>query len=407
MARRPLLENRTARRTLKARKKPYVAARLARGITLRYRRNKGAGTWDVKVADRGGAWTKAIGTADDHEPADGVHVLDYFQAADKARKLARGTNADSDRPLTVAVAIDAYEQDLVARNGDVANAMRVRKHLKNAPSLSAKPVALLGAADLSRFRDALLADGNLQRSSVRRTCRAFAAALALAARRDHRIRNQTAWQVGLAGIKDTFGTRNAQVLSDPQVHGLIGSAYAESEPFGLLVEGLAVTGARFSQLARLNVADLQADNGAPRLLMPASRKGRGQRKITHHPVPITAALAAKLKRAANNRPPDSPLLTRSDGERWQTNDHWKPFQQAAARAGLSGHSAYCLRHTAIVRSLLANVPLRLCAAIFDTSASQIEATYSAYIADHADDIARRGLLAAPAANVVALSSRKS
>ena len=40
---------------------------------------------------------KAIGLADDHEAADGVHVLDFFQAADKARKLARGSEAEAGR----------------------------------------------------------------------------------------------------------------------------------------------------------------------------------------------------------------------------------------------------------------------------------------------------------------------
>lgn len=410
MARRPPLENRTARRALAPRKKPYVAARLARGIVLRYRRNKAsAGTWDVKVAIAGGGWTKAIGSADDHEAADGVHVLDYFQAADKARRMARGSDADAGAPITVTAAVDQYERDLAARGGDTGNARRIRGHIS--ASLGGKPVGLLTVAELARWRDGLLAGGTLERSSVRRICRSFAAALSLAAKRDPRIKNEGAWRHGLGGIADTFGTRNAQVLSDPQVHSLIAAAYAESAELGLYIEALANTGARPSQVSRLNVADLQ-DGAEPRLLMPCSRKGRGRRAITHKPVPIPPTLAAKLKASAAGRAATAPLLLRADGRRWQSGnlgDHLYGFAKAARAVGVIV-TAYALRHSAIVRALLAGVPARIVAALCDTSITELEKTYSAFIADHADTIARRGLLAPPptADNVVALpAGRKS
>jgi integrase len=156
-----------------------------------------------------------------------------------------------------------------------------------------------------------------------------------------------------------------------------------------------VTGARLSQIARLTVADLQAENGAPRLMMPSSRKGRG-RKDTKRPVPITSELAAKL---ASNRPPESPLLLRADGAVWQSSqdgDHERLYQQAAERAGVTG-TVYALRHSSIVRALLANVPARIVAALHDTSITMLERTYSAFIADFADEISRRGLLAPAAA----------
>ena len=67
---------------------------------------------------------------------------------------------------------------------------------------------------------------------------------------------------------------------------------------------------------------------------------------------------------------------------------------------------YSLRHSAIVRELLANVPARVVAAGHDTSIAMLERTYSKHISDHADALSRRALLdpAAPAAgaNVVPL-----
>ena len=56
------------------------------------------------------------------------------------------------------------------------------------------------------------------------------------------------------------------------VRQIIAEAYKHSAEFGLLVELAAVTGARYSQIARLNVADLQADGLEPRLMMPPSRR---------------------------------------------------------------------------------------------------------------------------------------
>src|SRR5262245_649131 len=141
MARRPRsskLETRTARLKLTVRKKPHAFTTIAPGIALAYRRNQGAGTWVVRVADgHGGNWTKGFAIADDHEDAHGETVLDFWQAQDKARTLARGS-VDDGRPCTVAEALDAYAADLKARGGLVANAQRVRYHLP--PALAAKAI---------------------------------------------------------------------------------------------------------------------------------------------------------------------------------------------------------------------------------------------------------------------------
>jgi hypothetical protein len=71
---------------------------------------------------------------------------------------------------------------------------------------------------------------------------------------------------------------------------------------------------------------------------------------------------------------------------------------------------YALRHSSIVRMLLANIPIRLVASLHNTSVAMIEKHYSRYIVEHSDDISRKALLqheelqAALADNVVALAS---
>jgi len=69
-----------------------------------------------------------------------------------------------------------------------------------------------------------------------------------------------------------------------------------------------------------------------------------------------------------------------------------------------------LRHSSIVRQLVANTPIRVVAAMHDTSVKMIERTYSRHIAEHTDALARRALLdtsQAATANVVALPGRRS
>ena len=120
--------------------------------------------------------------------------------------------------------------------------------------------------------------------------------------------------------------------------------------------------------------------------------GKGRTSI-RRPVPITLALARKLERAVAGRPSDAPLLTRPDGSAWNPNsmELVRLFAQVAERLGIE-QTAYCLRHSSIVRSLIAGTPTRVVAALHDTSTVQLERVYSAFIADHADTVARRGLI---------------
>jgi len=400
------LETRTARLKLRVRKKPHDFTTIAPGIALAYRRNQGAGTWVVRVADgHGGNWTKGFAVADDHEDANGSSVLDFWQAQDKARTLARG-NIDDGRPCTVTEALDAYAADLKARGGLVANAFRVRHHLPSA--LASKAVALLTSRELQRLRDELA--HKIKPASVNRIFRGLKAALNLAAKHDPRITNVNAWKVGLVALPDSHRARNT-ILSDDEVRALIAAACAEDPALGILVEVGAVTGARPSQLARLEVGDLQVDRAdGPRLLMPSSRKGRGHKRIERHPIPIPASVAARLRQAAGDREASAPLLPKANGHPWGHTDHYRPFQRAVVRAGLDPSvTFYALRHSNIVRALMAGVPVRLVAVAHDTSIPMIERSYSRYIGDHADAVLRRAQLdtTTPAGgNVVTLPGRR-
>ena len=172
------LESRTARLKLAVRRKPYNGPALARGVLLLYRRNKGNGSWVLKASNgHGKYWTKAIAEADDHDESNGKTILTFFEAQDQAKKLARGEDGNTGTaPITVDSALKDYWRDLIARNANPYNADWPRLHLTSV--LVSKPVALLTATELKKWRDGLL--GAMAPSTINRLSRCLCAALELA-----------------------------------------------------------------------------------------------------------------------------------------------------------------------------------------------------------------------------------
>jgi integrase len=417
------LETRSSRLKLPVSTKP-IFVRLRPGIGLGYRRNKTAGNWVLRRADgRRGNTTRTFALADDYSPADGIAILDYWQAQDRAVALAQEPPAGEAEPaaaptapLTVARAIRRYAVELAVRGGERSNATRLMRHLGMIAETAAADDALGGLAGtlvaeltsetLRQWRNQLA--GIRKAATVNRVATVFKAALNLAADH-HQSLGRRAWEVGLEPIPDAEEPRNC-ILTEPDIRRIVDEAYRESPEFGLLVEVSAVTGARFSQLTRLRPEHLQSERADPRLMMPSSKKGKGN-KVPYRPVPIPPPLAARLRGLAEGRTASLPQLVKPDGTRWRKSDHSRPFARCVRRAGLAADvTLYALRHSNIVRHLLAGTPVRVVAVNHDTSIRMIEQTYSRFITDHADAHARMALLdlsAAPKGEVVRMAGAKT
>lgn len=165
------------------------------------------------------------------------------------------------------------------------------------------------------------------------------AALALAARNDKRITNE-AWKNGLKKLPDSEVARNV-ILPDQTVAALVSGSYEEDCKFGLLIDVLAETGARESQMRQQSAG-----------------------------------------RSAN-----APLFHKM----WGLATLLRPVVE---RLGLGPEvTPYALRHSSIVRQLLKGVPTRVVAAHHDTSVAMIEKNYSRYIiGDPSDALTRATLL---------------
>jgi integrase len=381
------LESATARLRLPVDRNP-VWVKVGPGLGLGYRRNATAGTWVARTSDGKSRYhVKAIGAADDYDEADGTNIFSYWQAQDRARRLAGGIIA-AVKPATVGDALSTYIDDLQTRGGDPGNATRLRGHLPKA--LRERQVALLSSAELRRWRDQLAETA--APATVNRIASVLKAVLNLAADRDERIVTRRAWEVGLAGLPNAEQSRNV-ILSEDELRRVLAAAREQSFEFGLLVEVLATSGARISQVAKMQVSDLLGEGSVASLFVPVSKKGKGAKAVRGVEVPISAALAGALRVASQDRPMSAPLLVKPSGSAWQKSDHARLFARAARKAGLADDvSIYSLRHTSITRQLLAGIPVRLVAAVHDTSVQMIERTYSRHIARHGLDLVRANLL---------------
>jgi integrase len=381
-------ESPSARLTLPVQTKPFWL-RIARGIKLGYRRNATGGTWSVEATDgHGKEWIRKFAEADDHDKADGQTILTFWQAQDRAKEIARGqTPGGQGAPVTVERALARYELDLKSAGADPANAKRVRAHLS--PVLAGKCVAVLTAQDLRAFRDGIVDKGG----NPNRTMKGLRAALNAAAKCDSRITNAMAWKLGLESLPEG-NTARRLTLPDRDVRAIIVEARAIGACFGLLVEVLAATGARISQVARLRVSDLQAAKG--RLLMSPSRKGgrrAAARKAPAKALQIPGSLAGLLQGVAGGRADDELLLLSPTGRPWSHDNIEDPFSKAVIAAGLDPSiTSYALRHSSIVRGLVAGLPVSLVASLHDTSDSQIRAHYGRYITDVTDDLVRAAMV---------------
>ena len=361
-------------------KTPYKVL-IAPGIFLCYRRNEGPGTWSVQAG-----WLKRFALADDHEDANNKSVMTFYQAQQHALKMARGSEGDNDKPVSVSQALEAYETDLAARGGSQYNASSVRNHCSSA--LLSKVVMLLTETELRDWRNGMVAKG-LKLSSANRIGKSFKAALALAAKRDKRVTNSAAWKNALKPLKakgSNAPPRDNYYLPDATILAVVRECYVEDADFGALIDVLAGTGVRESQALKLWPDDLQDDAAEePRLMMHCSNKG-GDRDPEQRALPITPKLAQMLRARAIARGPSRPLFDRI----WNMSMR---FRVVLERLDLDlALTPYTLRHSSIIRQIRNNVPLRIIAYVHDTSVQEIERTYARYLSTASDD-ARKGLLA--------------
>ena len=366
------IETATARRRLTPRQKAYYDP-IDRGVSLGYRKGTGkrAGRWRARVYLGGKRYIKkSIGIADDLDTADGHTVLDYYQAAERAREIAKGVIDDERttlRPVTVADAMRDYLDWLREhkKSADVAEII-YKAHIK--PKLGRRTIAALTTpvfrrwhADLAkapariRGKDATRPlDTNdpeamrKRKATANRILTILKAGLNYAFR-DGVVDDDTAWRrVKPFGNVDAPRVRYLNVRESQR---LVNSAAPDLRK---LIRGALLSGARYGELIALRVEDYDAEAGT--IYIRDSKSGKPRH------IPLNDEGQGFFEEATAGRGIDETLFVRADGSPWGKNHQSRPFHEAAAKAKLKDVSFHILRHT--YGSFLAakGVPLQVIAA---------------------------------------------
>jgi integrase len=395
-ARNSSLESRTARARLRIRRTPYFA-KIAKGLRLGYYRGSVAGTWVARCYRGAGVYaTEALGIADDTVEADGVRVLDYWQAQEHARRWGERQRLIAEGMLregtyTVDNAVTDYLAEIQAEKSP--DAVQGAKYVFDAwilPNLGAIHVEKLSTDRINRWRNKLATQPKRVRKKrmalepatretpddedARRARKATAnrvltmlkAALNRAFHAD-RVSSDSAWRK----VRPFKKVDEAVVryLSAAEARRLVRAC---PEDFRKLVQAALLTGCRYSELARLKCSNFNSDSGTL-----AIRLAKG--KLRH--VVLTDEAKACFAGWTKDRGPFENVFLRADGEIWGTSHQKRPLDEASERAGiLPAVNFHILRHTHGSHLAMAGVPMGVIAAQLGHADTRMTEKHYAHLA---------------------------
>jgi len=361
------VDTKAAREKLKVSGKPYYRS-IDPELHLGYRKGKSARRWVARIYLGGGQYrVENIGYADDIADADGDKVLTFWQAQEKARAMKEKPVRTDPAHYTVRQAIADYIESLDGKPTQRSAKLRLAAYVPDA--LADKPVADITVQDLQEWQRSIvkslprahtakgaakqnyravdLSDPEVQRkrkSSANRIMTNLRAALNLAFN-NGKVPSDATWR----RVKAFKGADAARLryLTIAEAKRLINACEPD---FRILVQAALATGARLSELTRLEVQDFNPDSGT--LYIHRSKSGKARHVVlTEEGMELFAGLAAGTTGSA--------LLL---GREWVTNAQAKPMARACERAKIEPPiSFHGLRHTWASLSVMAGLPLMVVA----------------------------------------------
>jgi integrase len=367
-----VLDTREARRRLKIRGKPYYRV-LDRGLHLGYRRLGGgiAGTWVARhYIGKQIYITKKIGMADDVSDANGVEVLDFYQAQTKAREhVAAGRAHGKYGSYTVGTALDEYLEYL-KRERKSADQTRPSVEALIRPKLGDIEVTALTKQMIEDWRNEIVdtpprtrtragmeqnyltrhgADAQrARRATANRQLTVLKAALNRALK-DNKVPSNAAW----ARVEPFKGVGKARVryLTLAEAKRLINACDPD---FRQLVQAALETGCRYGELAALEMHDFNPDSGT--LTVTQSKGGKSRHVV------LTQEGAAFFKQLCAGRPGGAVMLAKANGEPWGRSEQGPLMRQACGRARIGPPiNFHALRHTWASLAVMNGMPLMVVA----------------------------------------------
>jgi integrase len=413
------IETAAARARLKSGRQSHWKALVEGRIHLGYQRWKGdaEGRWVLRRYIGNNKYrSETLGRADDDAPADGARVLNYEQAEAKARAMVDVPTNRVHR-LTVKGALDRYVEYKRSLGQNVYDILsRGRVHIL--PELGDRVVSELSAEVLRRWLATLAAapaqrrprGGELQfrpaprgedeirarRSSANRVLTILKAALNHAYDEGH-VPSRDAWGRKLRPFPGVE-TARVRYLDVEAAQRLINAADPD---FRALVRAALETGARYSELARLEVADFNPDAGT--LAIRRSKSGKGRHVV------LTEEGNASFCLAVSGKADHELIFRTSVGGVWGKSSQWNPMRAACARAKIVPPIGFHqLRHTWASLAVMNGVPLMVVAKnLGHVDTGMVEKHYGHLAPSFIADAIRAGAprFGITATNVAAISLR--
>jgi integrase len=364
------LENRTQRDKLSRRSEPYWVL-MSQGFHLGYYRGRSVTKWVARHRPPGrvGGYNKTtLGEVDDNSDADGVKVLDYRQAQDRAREWLRAVEGGVavKASYTVGDALTEYV-DAFTKKDLVNTKRRIEQFIR--PALGDVRLSRLTAAQVRKFHnDRATTPARIRtkkddeqkvrpldtpearrkrKATANRDLTVLKAALNLALA-NGRIAGDQAWK-SVKPFKDVDGAR-LHYLNDDEVRRLVNACGPEFRP---IVQASLLTGARWGELRSITVADVDLRAGTVRLretkggsARVAYLEGEGLSLFTRHTV---------------GKGSDQLVFTGPDGKRWTDSTQIRRMVDACEAANLPATTFHDLRRTFGARLALAGVPMAVIA----------------------------------------------
>ncbi len=126
--------------------------------------------------------------------------------------------------------------------------------------------------------------------------------------------------------------------------------HASDPEFRALVRAALATGARYSELANLRVADFNPDAGT--VQVRASKSGKGRHIV------LTEEGIRQFDGLCAGRTAIGWILLKGDGSKWLKSHQTRPMREACVRAGITPLASFhALRHTYASLSIMGGAPL--------------------------------------------------
>ncbi|MCC8363267.1 site-specific integrase [Lysobacter sp. A6] len=405
------LRSPTARESLPAQAEPYWL-QLSPGRFLGYQRaqRRTSSSWRVRVLV-GGKYHKArLATADDVAKGDGIHILSFKEAVDRAHTHAVVARPDTNAAVRYPrhagggasvndIVADYHQHRATTPGGRSGRPMgeSARKtsesswRLHAGQSIGLIPVEALTPADVRRWHAGIASSPPVNRGkalpfdpadpeqvrarqeTANRVLTIVKAALNLAweqERLPHSILRD--WWNAVQKFQTSDDTP-PRMLDEAEVQRLL-NATGRGGELRELVTAALMTGARAGELRLLNVQHYSPETGRLRIF-----QGKTGKTLTQ---PLTEEGVAFFEALTVGRRPSEPLLRRDGGARWERGAYRRAFQAAVDRANLQGVTFKTLRATYGKLLLLATKDIELVAKALGHSDTRVTRKhYAQYLPD--------------------------